>query len=159
MLTIRDHGVDDYAELADMDASNVGVLTQDDRDCIQQLGDYLVSADAWQRFAIAAVVVLPSPIAVNTSRSTAVFSASVWWYAFMALKKRSGVGCCGGMAVAIDISPVGKGMRSLNQEVNPCISECFDIPNIFLPNANPLLLTSDRREAQHTYRGSIGRTA
>jgi len=52
MLTIRDHGVDDYGELADMDASNVGVLTQDDRDCIQELGDYLVSADAWQRFAI-----------------------------------------------------------------------------------------------------------
>ena len=37
MLTIRDHGVDDYAELADMDASDVGVLTQDDRDCIRNL--------------------------------------------------------------------------------------------------------------------------
>ncbi len=52
MLTIRDHGVDDYAELSDMDASDVGVLTQDDRDCISDLGDYLVSTDAWQRFAV-----------------------------------------------------------------------------------------------------------
>ena len=52
MLTIRDHGVDDYAELADMDATDVGVLTQEDRDCIDELGDYLVSTDAWQRFAV-----------------------------------------------------------------------------------------------------------
>jgi hypothetical protein len=52
MLTIRDHGVDDYAQLADMDATDVGVLTRDDRDCIDELGDYLVSNDAWQRFAV-----------------------------------------------------------------------------------------------------------
>jgi hypothetical protein len=45
----------------------------------------------------------------------------------MALKKRSGVGCCGGVAVAIDISPVWKGMRSLNQEVDAWISEWSDI--------------------------------
>jgi hypothetical protein len=52
MLTIRDHGVSDYAELADMDASDVGLLTQSDKDCITELADYLVSTDAWQRFAV-----------------------------------------------------------------------------------------------------------
>ncbi|QUR68260.1 hypothetical protein [Mycobacterium spongiae] len=52
MLTIRDHGVDDYAELADMDASKVGVLTRDDKDCINELGDYLVNTHTWQRFAV-----------------------------------------------------------------------------------------------------------
>jgi hypothetical protein len=45
----------------------------------------------------------------------------------MALKKRSGVGCCGSVVVAIDISPVWKGMRSLNQGVNAWISEWLDI--------------------------------
>jgi hypothetical protein len=52
MLTMRDHGVDDYAELKDMDASDVGVLTDDDRDCLNELGDYLAATDAWQRFAL-----------------------------------------------------------------------------------------------------------
>jgi hypothetical protein len=52
MLTIRDHRVDDYAELADMDATQVGVLTQDDLDCLNELGQYLVSTDGWQRFAL-----------------------------------------------------------------------------------------------------------
>src|ERR1700757_5451776 len=80
---------------------------------------------ASHRFAIVAAVVLPSAMAVNTSSSTAVFSASVCWCAFMALKKRSGVGCYGGMAVAIDISLSGKGMRSLNQTRNACVSIIF----------------------------------
>jgi hypothetical protein len=52
MLTIRDHGVDDYAELADMDATDVGVLTEDDRDCLTELGQYLVDEGGWQRFAL-----------------------------------------------------------------------------------------------------------
>jgi len=52
MLTIRDHRVDDYAELADMDATEVGVLTEDDLDCLNELGQYLVSTDGWQRFAL-----------------------------------------------------------------------------------------------------------
>jgi hypothetical protein len=52
MLTIRDHRVDDYAELLDMDATDVGVLTEDDRDCLTELGQYLVSTDSWQRFAV-----------------------------------------------------------------------------------------------------------
>lgn len=52
MLTIRDHTVDDYEELADMDASDVGVLTDDDRDCIAELGDYLVASGGWERFAV-----------------------------------------------------------------------------------------------------------
>jgi hypothetical protein len=52
MLMVRDHGVGDYAVLPDMDATDVGVLTDDDRDCLDALGEYLVSAGAWRRFAI-----------------------------------------------------------------------------------------------------------
>jgi hypothetical protein len=52
MLTVRDHDVDDYAALRDMDATDVGVLNPDDQDCLNELGQYLVSTDAWRRFAI-----------------------------------------------------------------------------------------------------------
>lgn len=52
MLTMRDHGVEDYADLRDMDATDVGVLGDDDRECLTELGEYLVGAGAWQRFAI-----------------------------------------------------------------------------------------------------------
>jgi hypothetical protein len=52
MLTMRDHGVEDYAALPDMDATDVGVLTDNDRACLGELGDYLVTTDAWQRFGI-----------------------------------------------------------------------------------------------------------
>lgn len=52
MLEMRDHGVEDYAELRDMDATDVGALTDDDRACLDELGRYLVASDAWQRFAI-----------------------------------------------------------------------------------------------------------
>jgi hypothetical protein len=52
MLLIRDHGVDDYTALRDMDATDVGVLTEDDRDCLRELGEYLVAAEASQRFAM-----------------------------------------------------------------------------------------------------------
>jgi hypothetical protein len=52
MLTMRDHGVQDYAALRDMDATDVGVLTEDDRACLEELGQYLASSDAWRRFAI-----------------------------------------------------------------------------------------------------------
>jgi hypothetical protein len=52
MLTMRDHGVEDYATLHDMDATDVGVLGEDDRACLEELGQYLVATDAWQRFAI-----------------------------------------------------------------------------------------------------------
>jgi hypothetical protein len=52
MLTMRDHGVEDYATLRDMDATDVGVLGEDDRACLEELGQYLVATDAWQRFAI-----------------------------------------------------------------------------------------------------------
>ena len=52
MLTIRDHRVDDYAELDDMDTTDVGVLTEDDRDCINELGQFLVDSDGWDRFAV-----------------------------------------------------------------------------------------------------------
>lgn len=52
MLTIREHGVEDYAVLRDMDATDVGVLGDDDRACLKELGQYLVDVGAWQRFGI-----------------------------------------------------------------------------------------------------------
>lgn len=52
MLTMRDHSVEDYAALADMDATDVGELGQDDRDCLAELGEYLAATDAWQRFGV-----------------------------------------------------------------------------------------------------------
>jgi hypothetical protein len=52
VLTMRDHNVEDYATLRDMDTSDVAVLDEADGACLDQLGQYLVSTDAWQRFAI-----------------------------------------------------------------------------------------------------------
>ena len=52
MLTMRDHGVDDYAALRDMDATDVGELTEGDRACLAELGQYLVDSDAGERFAM-----------------------------------------------------------------------------------------------------------
>ena len=52
MLRLRDHNVADYAALRDMDATDVAVLDEADRACLHELGQYLVSTDAWQRFAI-----------------------------------------------------------------------------------------------------------
>lgn len=52
MLSIRDHGVEDYVELLDMDATDVGQLDEDDRACLDELGRYLIATQAWQRFAV-----------------------------------------------------------------------------------------------------------
>ncbi len=52
MLTMRDHDVEDYVALRDMDATDVGMLSEDDRACLDELGCYLISTDAFQRFAI-----------------------------------------------------------------------------------------------------------
>jgi hypothetical protein len=52
MLTMRDHDVEDYVALRDMDATDVGMLSEDDRACLDELGHYLVCTDAFQRFAI-----------------------------------------------------------------------------------------------------------
>jgi len=49
---VRDHDVEDYAGLLDMDATDVGVLADDDRDCLDALGEYLLSTGAWPRFAV-----------------------------------------------------------------------------------------------------------
>jgi hypothetical protein len=49
---MREHGVEDYAALRHMDATDVGDLNDDDRACLEELGQYLVSTDAWQRFGI-----------------------------------------------------------------------------------------------------------
>ncbi|WP_324934067.1 hypothetical protein, partial [Mycobacterium sp.] len=35
-----------------MDATDVGLLTDDDRACLDALGQYLVATDSWQRFGI-----------------------------------------------------------------------------------------------------------
>jgi hypothetical protein len=52
MLTMRDHGVEDYTALPDMDATDVGVLDHDDRACLEELGAYLAATDACQRFGV-----------------------------------------------------------------------------------------------------------
>jgi hypothetical protein len=52
MLTMRDHGVQDYAKLRDMDATDVGTLGDDDRACLDELGQYLAGTDAGKRFGI-----------------------------------------------------------------------------------------------------------
>ena len=52
MLTMREHDVEDYVALHDMDATDAGTLSEDDRGCLDELGDYLVSTDVFQRFAI-----------------------------------------------------------------------------------------------------------
>ncbi len=52
MLAMRDHDVEDYTDLHDMDGTEVGVLTDDDRACLTELGQYLATTDAWKRFGI-----------------------------------------------------------------------------------------------------------
>lgn len=52
MLTVRDHDVEDYTTLRDMDKTDVGVLSDDDRACIDEIGQYLVEAGAADRFAL-----------------------------------------------------------------------------------------------------------
>ncbi len=52
MLTLRDHRAADYAALRDMDTTDVAVLDETDRACLEELGRYLASTDAWRRFAI-----------------------------------------------------------------------------------------------------------
>jgi hypothetical protein len=52
MLVMRDHEVEDYEALRDMDATDVGDLHADDQACLEELGQYLVTTDAWQRFGI-----------------------------------------------------------------------------------------------------------
>jgi hypothetical protein len=52
MLRMRNHGVDDYAALPEISSTDVGVLRDDDRACLDEIGQFLVTHDAWQRFAI-----------------------------------------------------------------------------------------------------------
>lgn len=52
MLNVRDHAVEDYTTLRDMDRTNVGVLSDDDRVCLDEIGLYLVEAGAAERFAL-----------------------------------------------------------------------------------------------------------
>ncbi len=52
MLTMRDHGVEDYESLRDMDTTDVGELREDDHACLEELGKYLVDTDASNRFGI-----------------------------------------------------------------------------------------------------------
>ena len=69
MLTMRDHGVEDYEALRHMDTTDVGELSDDDRACLEELGQYLVSTDAWRRFGIWL-------LHKHSSRSRARFSSS-----------------------------------------------------------------------------------
>jgi len=52
MLTMRSHDVEDYVSLRDMDVENVGTLNENDLACLDELGQYLVSTDAFHRFGI-----------------------------------------------------------------------------------------------------------
>ena len=52
MLAIREHEVDDYAVLRDMDHTDVGVLDAADHACLRAVGAYLTASDAWRRFAM-----------------------------------------------------------------------------------------------------------
>ena len=52
MLNVRDHDVEDYTTLRHMDKTDVGVLSADDRVCIDEIGRYLVEAGAADRFAL-----------------------------------------------------------------------------------------------------------
>src|ERR1700757_712565 len=52
MLRIRNHSVGDYAVLPDIGTTDAGVLRDDDRACLDEIGQFLVMHDAWQRFAI-----------------------------------------------------------------------------------------------------------
>jgi hypothetical protein len=52
MLRMRNHGVGDYAALPDIGTTDAGVLRDDDRACLDEIGQFLVMHDAWQRFAI-----------------------------------------------------------------------------------------------------------
>jgi hypothetical protein len=47
---LRRHEPQDYAFLPDIDAPGVGALTDDDRRCLDELGDYVVRAGAHERF-------------------------------------------------------------------------------------------------------------
>src|ERR1700732_5372941 len=52
MLKIRDHSVDDYTVLRNIGTTDVGVLRDDDRACLDEIGHFLVLHDAWHRFAL-----------------------------------------------------------------------------------------------------------
>jgi hypothetical protein len=52
MLAVRDHRADDYAALKNMDLTDVGVLDDCDHACLGEIGEYLITADAWRRFAM-----------------------------------------------------------------------------------------------------------
>ena len=51
-LNFRDHDVEDYVALKDMDNTDVGVLDDLDRACLREIGEYLVTTGAWQRYAM-----------------------------------------------------------------------------------------------------------
>jgi hypothetical protein len=52
MLIMRDHNVEDYTMLRHMDTTDVAQLHEDDHDCLDEVGRYLVSTEAWQRFGV-----------------------------------------------------------------------------------------------------------
>ena len=61
-MLIRDHTVEDYAALLEMDATDVGILADDDHACLRELGEYLVTTAASQRYAVWLPCQVDSPI-------------------------------------------------------------------------------------------------
>jgi hypothetical protein len=52
MLQIHRHGVEDYEQLLHIDAGDLGTLSNDDRECLREVGNFLAATDAWMRFAL-----------------------------------------------------------------------------------------------------------
>lgn len=52
MVMLEDHDVADYEVLLDMDATDVGRLSESDRRCLNALGEYLVATASYERFSI-----------------------------------------------------------------------------------------------------------
>jgi hypothetical protein len=50
MIRLRRHSPKDYASFPDIDVSNVGTLSVDDQGCLDELGHFLMGANAHERF-------------------------------------------------------------------------------------------------------------
>jgi hypothetical protein len=52
MLRVRCHEVEDYEQLLGIDAGGVGTMSESDRECLGEVGNFLASTDGWRRFAL-----------------------------------------------------------------------------------------------------------
>ena len=53
MIALRRHSSQDYAAFPDIDAPNIGTLTEEDRTCLDEVGDFLLQAKSHHRFGVA----------------------------------------------------------------------------------------------------------